>query len=286
MHKIPRYRIASAATGKIDRLGWVDGMSFTSYGVRLGVRVNDAAILEDVIARLPPESKPAAFALVDHLYSIIGNRGKPKSRAHRVSQGFCNLDSFVRTMEFESVLDAFESHVQLTVAEHAPRLVFVHAGVVGWKNRAIVIPGLSHSGKTTLVDRLIRAGATYYSDEYAVLDARGRVHPYPRALGMRSPGSHQSKKVRAEEIGAIVGSKYLRVGLVVSTNYKEGARWRPRQVTRGKGVLELLSNTVSARAQPEMALSVLPVALESALILKGVRGEAGEIVKAILERIA
>lgn len=270
---------------KIDRLGWADGISFTSYGVRLGVRVNDSAILEAVIARLPPGSKPAAFAVVDHLYSIIGSLAKSKSKVRRLSLGYWNLDRFVRAREFANVLDAFESHVQLTVAEYAPHRIFVHAGVVGWKGRAIVIPGLSFSGKTTLVDQLIRAGATYYSDEYAVLDARGRVHPYPRALGMRSPGSDQSKRVPAEEIGARIGSKPLRVGLVVSTHYKDGARWRPRQITRGKGVLELMSNTVSARSQPELALTVLPAALESALILKGVRGEASEIVKSILERV-
>jgi len=135
------------------------------------------------------------------------------------------------------------------------------------------------------VDHVSRAKATYYSDEYAVLDERGRVHPDARALGMRSRDSGESKKVRAEEIGALVGSKPLRVGLVVSTSYKDGARWRPREMTRGKGVLELMSNTVSARSQPEMALSVLPAALASALILKGVRGEADEIVESILERV-
>jgi hypothetical protein len=270
---------------KIDRLGWADGMSFTSYGVRIGVRVNDSAILNDVIARLPPGSKPASFAVTDHLYSIIGSRSKPDSKVRRFSLGYWNLLQIARTRGFDDVLDAFESHVQLTVAEYAPRRVFVHAGVVGWKDRAILIPGLSHSGKTTLVAQLIRAGATYYSDEYAVLDERGRVHPYPRALGMRLPGGQASKKVQAEEIGAVVGSKPLRVGLVVSTNYKDGARWRPRQVTRGKGVLELMSNTVSARSQPELAFTVLPVALESAQILKGVRGEASEIVKSILERV-
>jgi hypothetical protein len=268
---------------KIDRLGWADGMSFNSYGVRVGVRVKDSALLKDIIARLPPGSKPASFALVDHLYSIVGSRAQPDSKVHRFSIGYCNLLRFARAREFDGVLDAFESHVQLTVAEHAPRRIFVHAGVVGWKDRAILIPGLSHSGKTTLVDQLIRAGATYYSDEYAVLDERGRVHPYPRALGMRLPDGQESKKVRAEEIGAVVGSKPLRVGLVVSTNYKDGARWRPKQITRGKGVLELMSNTVSARSQPELALTVLPTALESARILKGVRGEAGEIVKSILE---
>jgi hypothetical protein len=31
-------------------------------------------------------------------------------------------------------------------------------------------PGTSFTGKTTLVDQLIRAGATSYSDGYAVID--------------------------------------------------------------------------------------------------------------------
>ena len=270
---------------KIDRLGWADGMSLNSYGVRVGLRVNDSAILPELIARLPPGSKPASFRVVDHLYSIIGSGVKPESKVRRLSLAYWNVSRFARGRDFKTVLDAFESHVQLTVAEYAPRRVFVHAGVVGWKDRAILIPGLSHSGKTTLVEQLIRAGATYYSDEYAVLDAHGRVHPYPRAMGMRSPNSDESKKVRAEEIGAKVGTKPLRVGLVLSTKYKDGARWRPRQVTRGQGVLELMSNTVSARSQPEMALTILPLTLESARILKGVRGEAAEIVARILAQV-
>jgi hypothetical protein len=270
---------------KIDRLGWVDGFSFSSYGVRMGVRVNNSAIIPDLMARLPPGSKPAPNAVVNHLYSIIGSLAEPGARVRRLTLGYWNLLRFARARDFASVLDPFESHVQLTVAGYAPNRIFVHAGVVGWKNRAILIPGLSFSGKTTLVDQLIRAGATYYSDEYAVLDRRGRVHPYPRALGMRTSDSTQSQKVSAEEIGATVGSKALRVGLVVSTNYKSGSRWRPRQLSQGKGVLELMSNTVSARAQPALALSVLPAALESARILKGVRGEASEIVKSILASV-
>jgi hypothetical protein len=257
-----------------------------SYGVRVGVRVNDPAILDEVIRRLPPGSKPAALRVVDHLYSVIGGNAAPDSKVRRLNLAYWNLMRIARSRKFEDLLEALESHVQITVAEYAPRRIFVHAGVVGWKDRAILIPGMSHSGKTTLVDRLIRAGATYYSDEYAVLDARGRVHPFPRALGMRFSDSGQSTKVRAEEIGAEVGSRPLRVGLVVSTNYKIGARWRPRPISRGKGVLELMANTVSARSQPELALTVLPKALETAQVLKGVRGEANEIVDSILERVA
>ena len=55
-----------------------------------------------------------------------------------------------------------------------------HAGVVGWRGRAIVIPGRSHAGKSTLVAELVRRGAVYYCDEFAVLHETGRVHPYRR----------------------------------------------------------------------------------------------------------
>jgi len=267
---------------KLDRLGWAEGMSFTSYGVRVGLRVNDAAILKDLVARLPPGSKPSSARVVDHLYSLTGFPANANGKVRRFNLGYWNLERFARSRSFDDLLDDFESHLQLTVAEYAARRVFVHAGVVGWNGRAILFPGTSFSGKTTLVERLIRAGATYYSDEYAVLDERGRVHPYARPLGIRSPDSARAVKVRAEEIGAEVGSKSLRIDLVVSTGFKPGARWRPKKLTRGKGVLELLANTVSARSQPELALRVLPRALESARILKGVRGEASEVVEAIL----
>lgn len=268
---------------KIDRLDWADGMSFTSFGVRFAVRVNDPSALKSLIERLPPGSKPASFKTVDHLYSIISGGLKTESKIRRFSLAYWNIIRIARAREFEDLLDAFESHVQLTVAEHAPRRVFVHAGVVGWQDRAILVPGRSHSGKTTLVDRLIRAGATYYSDEYAVLDERGRVHPYPRPLGIRKPDSPNPTRVTAEQIGAQSGSKPLRVGLVVSTEYKAEARWRPRSLSPGRGVLELMANTVAARSQPELALTVLPKALESARILKSLRGDAADVVDSILQ---
>src|SRR5260370_2479466 len=96
---------------RIDRLGWADGMSFTSYGVRVGVRVNDSAILKDLIARMPPGSEPASFAVVDHLYSIIGNRAKAESKGRRLNLGDWNLLRCPRTRELDDVPQAFESRV-------------------------------------------------------------------------------------------------------------------------------------------------------------------------------
>src|SRR5262249_36246454 len=86
----------------------------------------------------------------------------------------------------EACLRTFEADVQLHVAEMAPERVFVHAGVVAYQGRGILLPGRSFAGKSTLVRELVQAGAQYYSDEYAVLDADGAVHPYPRPLSIRN----------------------------------------------------------------------------------------------------
>ncbi|HEX3085147.1 MAG TPA: hypothetical protein VHP99_11525 [Pyrinomonadaceae bacterium] len=263
---------------KLDRLVWADGMSFTAYGVHVGLRVNDKALLKQLIPRLPPGARPSQVRTTNHLYSMTGFVNESKGRVTRLNLGYWNLFRFARTRSFDDLLEQFESHLQLTVAEYAPGRVFVHAGVVGWKGKAILIPGSSFSGKSSLVAELLRAGATYYSDEYAVIDASGRVHPYPRELRIRSTESVWPKRIKATEFGSQIGAKPLPVGVVVSTRFQDGAHFRPRKLSPGKTVLELLANTVSARSQPEMALSYLTKSVTPATAFKGVRGEATDIV--------
>jgi hypothetical protein len=190
-----------------------------------------------------------------------------------------------RSFDQDSLFETFESDLRLFVAELATHRVFVHAGVVGWKGQAIVIPGRSYSGKSTLVAELVRAGATYYSDEYAVLDSRGRVHPFSKPIELREEGKFTQRKVTVTELGGKSGTKPLPVGLVLMTRFQSGARWRPRNLTPGKGVLELLFNTVSARRSPERALATLRVVASQAALLKGVRGNATEVVNALLKRL-
>ena len=48
---------------------------------------------------------------------------------------------------------------------------------------------------------MVRAGATYYSDEYAVIDDTGLVHPFARPLGIREEGSYVQTKCAAEALG-------------------------------------------------------------------------------------
>jgi hypothetical protein len=175
--------------------------------------------------------------------------------------------------------------LQLYVAEFALDRVFIHAGVVEWDGKAILIPGRSFSGKTTLVAGFVRAGATYYSDEYAVLDKDGYVHPYPKPLAIREQGGDRQTKYTVESLGGRRGTKPLPVGVILASRFKAGARWRPRYISKGLGAMALLDNTVSARRQPEFVMSTLQKAVAHVTTLKSNRGEAGEVVDFVLREI-
>ncbi|HXH09249.1 MAG TPA: hypothetical protein VNP04_05730 [Alphaproteobacteria bacterium] len=269
---------------KLDRLGWADGIAFTAHGVRLGVRVSRAEALDQVRAALPPGSRPLASPMVDRLYSLfVGGSGpRPGIRRYHLLYGDAVL--LARTLELAPALEALESDLHRAVAERSRRRLFVHAGVVAWRGRAIVMPGRSFSGKTTLVAEWVQAGASYYSDEYAVFDAQGRVHPYTKPLSLRQSGGITTK-CTVEALRGRAGARPLPVGLVIVSTYKPGARWRPRRLSPGQGGLALLSHAVSARQQPEAALTVLRHVVSAVPVLKGVRGEAREAVRSVIDQI-
>jgi hypothetical protein len=141
-----------------------------------------------------------------------------------------------------------------------------------------VIPGKSFAGKSTLVADLVRLGATYYSDEFAVLDQSGLVHPYPRPLQLREASGARQVRRSAEDLGGVVGRTPLQVGLVLLSRYKPETKWRPRHVSSGQALLGLLDNTVSARRQPAAALKTLKEAVRDSFAVKGFRGESREVV--------
>src|SRR3984893_4798401 len=272
---------------KLGRLVWTAGISFTSFGVRIGVRTSTTELHERILAQLPAGWKLASSHVVERLYSVIagGTPSRPNVRSFHVL--YANVQRLARTENPDRLLEALESDVDTYIAQATRRWFFVHAGVIGWKGRAIVVPGRSLSGKTTLVKEFLQAGADYFSDEFAALDARGWVYPFPRPLCIRaeSPQSQDRTRVRAEEWGSRAGSGPLPVALVLLTQYRLGARWRPRVLSSGKGMLGLLANAIAARRQPERALATLEKVSRGAQVLKGTRGEAKEVVESILQRV-
>ena len=103
-----------------------------------------------------------------------------------------------------------DAQVRMFIAANTRDWIFVHAGAVACGGRAVVLPGESFSGKTTLVAALVQAGASYYSDEYAVLDADGRVHPYARRLSIRSDGGEPTQERHVGELGGVAAEESAR----------------------------------------------------------------------------
>jgi hypothetical protein len=270
---------------KVDRLGWAAGFALKSYGVRIGIRSNERSALERVCEHLPRQWERASLPIVDRIYSILVGGAGSRANLKRFNLLYGDHVRLERSVDLDSVFDKLESDLRIFVAEFAKHRVFVHAGVVGWNGKAIVIPGRSYTGKSTLVAELVRAGATYYSDEYAVFDARGRVHPFSKPIELRKQGERKQSKIEATDLGGYSGTKPLPVGMVLMTQFKDGARWRPRKLTAGTAVLEMLFNTVSARRNPERALTTLQRVTAQADVWKGVRGDAAGLVSVILKGI-
>ncbi len=277
---VPRLAGGSPRLKRIDRVGWTVGACFESHGVRVGVRSNHAALLGQLPELLPPGSRRTGGPAVDQLFSLWVPCA-PRPRPTRVYAG---AERRVRAWELGDALAVLESEMRHAVAAQARGRTFVHAGVVGWRGRAIVVPGRSRSGKTTLVAELVRAGAAYLSDEFAVLDPRGRAHPFAKRLSIRGPGGcdRHAQRPSAEELGGRSGRAALPVGMVVVTEHRSGAAWRPQSLTAGRGVLEMLAHTVAARLRPETSLASLERAVEGAIILKGARGEAADLAPRLL----
>ena len=267
---------------RLNAKPWPFAALRTSHGVRIGFRSTHSAAMATLIDRIRPVLTVATEPCVDALYSlIIGEAPNTRSRVRRFHLAYEGHRLVGRMLDLPTLLDQVESDVHFHIAQNAPAGLFVHAGVVGWRGRAIVLPGQSNTGKTTLVRALVQSGATYLSDEYAIIGTDGRVHPYPRDLFVRrQDGSKQ--RCPPEHLQADVGTQPLPVGCVVTTQFRNRSVWRPRVASLGETVLALLGNTVQARRHPETGLEVLTRAARTARRFKGPRGDATDTAKHIL----
>lgn len=149
-------------------------------------------------------------------------------------------------------------------------LVWIHAGVAAYGNRAHLFAGPSGQGKSTLVGALIDRGWTYFSDEIAAIDCgAGTVHPFPLAPHRRV---HDGEFVLLEPAVAIRG---LRKVAVEFPPHAVGQRPSPLErlcflryapatgtiqeapCTPAQAVLELLDNSLNITSNREREIAFL-----------------------------
>jgi hypothetical protein len=300
-------------SGTEDGNPWQHLLPLTLYGIRYTIHTNDLGVLTNIVDYLPPRSKWCAAKCAHQTYSLLASNADPtvflgrhsargpyghlsepaltpSGSSSRINADhttayalYCGSTCLICSDDLSQILLMLESHLNIFVAAWAHRRLFVHAGVVQWRNVAIILPGRSFTGKTTLVHALISAGARYYSDEYAVFDSDGRVHAFQRPLSIRDNYGGQKRRLKVPRTDA--GGAAIPVGLIVNCCYREGAAWSVTPVSSGAAMLALLANTVPARHRPVLALSILSKVVRNAKTVTGVRGDAEDAVCSVLSLV-
>lgn len=166
----------------MDRLGWAVGFSAACYGVRIGLRATSAEGLAELQSGLPRALKPSRALDVDILYSlVVGGPGKRAGERH-FHVLYRDAARLARSLDIAEIRRAFDRDLSIAIGDAARRRVFVHAGVVGMNGGAILIPGKSCSGKTTLVRRSLRKEGSITLT----------TTPFSMAVGASFPGPSRS----------------------------------------------------------------------------------------------
>jgi hypothetical protein len=252
-------------------------ISFEAFGVTVAVASDRHEARARIPEALPPGWRPCAEAEAKYRLAILGDEGA----TYELKRGDATL---MRGVSLDIALDSLASLLRMRVSQVAPDLVFIHAGVVGLAGGALLIPGDSFSGKTTLVAALVRAGAAYYSDEFAVLDNDGLVHPYPKPLQLRD-GDRIQRNHHVESLGGIAGDRPVPIRAVVFTTYRQGSEWAPKSLKPSDASLALLTHAVRVKERPAEVLRATSLAVEHAIVLEGDRDEADTVAPLLLAEL-
>ncbi len=260
-------------------------ISFSAYGVRIGIRFDSRELLAVMRSELDKINPGGVQAIehrqATHLYEI-------KSKKNKIAEIKKDGETIDLWATEENSVAFLQSRIRLTIAEFAHSKVFLHAGAVGWQGKALVIPGRSFSGKSSLVAALVKKGALYYSDDFAVLDQDGLLHPFHKDLSLRGiEDKYRQIDFAVEALGGRYGGEPLPVGMVLITGFEEGNEnrdvWKPEILSRGQGIMEMLAHTIPIRIKPKFSLEVLNKVTKRAIICKSLRGDASEFADLLLD---
>ena len=260
---------------------------FEAFGVHFVVRSNEPEALVRLPAFLPCDSRRVNHDEINseilHPLTCFSISRTPDGFYWRL---LVNRRIARTSRVLGNVLHVLRSELVSHVGKLAKERVFVHAGAVVWKGRAIILPGDSYAGKSTLVAALIRAGATYYSDEIAVLDEDGNLHPYARPLQMRKPDSAVQRSTPVARLAgktAPVGKQPMPVGLVVFSQFVKDSPWRVERLSPGLAVAHGMRHTYPVRVSPGRALQTWARTVDGAAIWAWKRGDAKQAAQELLQ---
>jgi len=179
-----------------------------------------------------------------------------------------------------------ESWLESLASTRSSRFAFLHAGAVEIDGRAIVFPGRSCAGKSTLAAEFIKRGARYLTDDLVPVDRRLRAHPFPRPLGIRPSPGYVATRTPLKVLRGRPAVQACPIAMVWCGSYDSfaaRATFKPR--TAAEAFADLLQNAPGARVRPEVIVPILAHIARTVPVFAGRRGEASEFVDAAYRRL-
>ncbi len=141
-------------------------------------------------------------------------------------------------------------------------------------------PAAPSPGKSTLVTSLVKAGATYYSDEYAVLDAEGRVIPYPRRVSLRTGPHGPAGRLDFAHLApqGPAEDHAIPIGLVALLRYDEEGGWDVWELDQLEAIMAMSEQTVAIQRRPADTFAILDKVARGATVIQGTRGDVEDTV--------
>jgi len=246
------------------------GLILAAFGGRVAVvDTSGFGVATELASWYPPQFVASPTAPTSIADASIVIREEPEGTLRAEREGGPAL---VESCAPARLAAALLPHLELDLARSAEGYVFVHAGVVAWRGSAIVVPGAQGTGKSSLVAELVRSGATYYSDEWAVLGPSGLVHAFPRP-----------SFVGGQPTTGAAPLPPIPVACVVATAYAAGAEWTPSVLRGAHALLPVLDNAVVLREQPGPVLAAVGALGTEVVTFESLRPDAPEVALAILE---
>ena len=266
------------------------------------VRVDALGSVIDVVI----EPGPVAAAVADMLAPLRSGRaadawihaGPDATGMWRVTTS-AGGDQRVGT-EMGTALRVIGEVNHVAVAGAADHLV-MHAGAVARDGRAVVLPGSSNRGKSTLTTALVRDGFGYLTDEAAAIDATGTCRPFAKAIAL-DPGSfslfpdlepagsgegletqirRREWHVAPDRVGPIAAA--APVGAIVCPHWRAGATTRVAQLSPTEALHSLLSDTFDFAAGGQPVFEILTDLVSRVPVYRLGYGRLDEAVRAVDE---
>lgn len=173
--------------------GWVDTellgngqlvLSVGPFKIRIQSDIDTVKSGIDILYRDYPQLPKDTFC---DFYARVFSPSGPRRYFHK--QVLFGMDQTIPflPLPYSQAYPFFEWGLNWCISNFAHQFLIIHAAVVEKHGRALILPGVPGSGKSTLCAALINKGWRLLSDELALIDCvSGQIVPVPRPVSLKN----------------------------------------------------------------------------------------------------